>query len=120
MSFIIINHQLPPMPGFVQVTDARVWGTNVCTDVYFNDFIKAGIARDIKKSIIQKNNDLDAKTYRIANITIDLQEALKDKSMSKDLGLCSDPKTYRHYCFDKVDYDFTDFKGLEKRIKTFF
>ena len=37
------------MPGFVEVTIARVRVANVYSGAYFNDFIKAGIARDIKK-----------------------------------------------------------------------
>ena len=51
-SFTIINCQPPPMSGFVETADARVWVSDVYEGVYFNDFIKAGIGNDIKKRII--------------------------------------------------------------------
>ena len=63
--------------------------------------------------------DQDAQAYRITNTTRDLQETLKDKSISEKLGLCSDPGNYAPGCFVEVDYNFDDFKGFEKRIKKF-
>ena len=40
------------MLGFVEVTNAGVWMTNVYAGIYCNDFVKSGIAWDIKKRII--------------------------------------------------------------------
>ena len=40
------------MPGFVETIDARVWVSDSYDGVYFNDFIKTGIANNIKKRII--------------------------------------------------------------------
>ena len=36
----IVNWQPAPGPGFVEITDSRVWQTNVYYEVYFSDFIK--------------------------------------------------------------------------------
>ena len=43
------------MPGFVEVTDARIWVRNVYTGVYFNNFIKSENAQDKKKIIISNS-----------------------------------------------------------------
>lgn len=43
------------MPGFVEVTDARIWVRNVYTGVYFNNFIKSKNAQDKKKIIISNS-----------------------------------------------------------------
>ena len=51
-SFTIINRQPPPAVGFVELTDTRVWVTNVYERVYFNDFIKSGITNGIRKRIV--------------------------------------------------------------------
>ena len=51
-SFTIINRQPLPAVGFVELTDRRVWVTNVYEEVYFNDFIKFGIVNDRKKGLI--------------------------------------------------------------------
>ena len=51
-SFSIINRQPPPQEGITEITDSRVWVTNACEGVYFNDFIKFGITADINKRII--------------------------------------------------------------------
>ena len=51
-SFTIINRQPPPAVGFVEITDTAVWIANNYEGVYFNDFIKSGIAKDIRKGNI--------------------------------------------------------------------
>ena len=49
-TFTVINRQ--PSPGFFEITPNRVWVTDVYEGVYFNDFIKSGLAVDIHKRII--------------------------------------------------------------------
>lgn len=49
-TFTVINRQ--PPPGFFEITANRVWVTDVYEGVYFNDFIKSGLAVDIYKRII--------------------------------------------------------------------
>ena len=51
-SFMIINQQPTPRDGFAEITDSRIWQTNVFEDVYFNDFIKSNLANDILKGVI--------------------------------------------------------------------
>ena len=51
-SFTIINRQPPPAVGFGEITDTSVWVTSIYEGVYFNNFIKFGIANDIRKRII--------------------------------------------------------------------
>ena len=48
-TFAIVNRQLPSAVGFVELSDSRVWQTNVSDGIYFNDFIKANLAEDILK-----------------------------------------------------------------------
>ena len=43
------------MPGFVEVTDTRIWVRNVYTGVYFNNFIKSENVQDKKKIIISNS-----------------------------------------------------------------
>ena len=38
--------------GFAEITDSRIWQTNVYDGVYFNDFIKSNLANDILKRVI--------------------------------------------------------------------
>ena len=51
-NFTIINLQPPPLNDFVELTDARVWVTDVYEGVYFNEYIKSAIFKDIRKIII--------------------------------------------------------------------
>ena len=51
-SFTIVNRQPAPRDGFAEITDSRVWQTNVYDSVYFNDFIKSNLANDILKRVI--------------------------------------------------------------------
>ena len=51
-SFVIINHQPAPRTGFVEITDSKVWQTNVYDGVCFNDYVKSNLVRDILKRII--------------------------------------------------------------------
>ena len=50
--FTIVNRQLATRDGFVEITDSRIWQTNVHDGVYFNDFIKSNLANDILKRVI--------------------------------------------------------------------
>ena len=51
-SFTIINRQPAPKTGFVEITDSRVWQTNVHDGVYFHNFVKSNLAQDILKRMI--------------------------------------------------------------------
>ena len=51
-TFTIVNSQSAPRAGFAEITDSRVWQTNVYDGVYFNDFIKFSLAQDILKRVI--------------------------------------------------------------------
>ena len=50
-SFTIINRQTAPRDGFTEITNSKIWQTNVYEDVYFNDFIKSSLANDILKEL---------------------------------------------------------------------
>ena len=47
-TFTIINRQPPLNAGFVEVTDIRVWTTNVYEGIIFNNFVKLNMVEDIK------------------------------------------------------------------------
>ena len=51
-SFTIINCHPAPRVGFVEVTNSKVWQTSVYEGVYFNEYVKANLARDILKHVI--------------------------------------------------------------------
>ena len=51
-SFTIINRQPAPKTGFVEITNSRVWQTNVHDEVYFDNFVKSNLAQDILKMVI--------------------------------------------------------------------
>ena len=51
-SFTTVNQQPAPRDGFAEITDSRIWQTNVYDGVYFNDFIKSNLANDILKRVI--------------------------------------------------------------------
>ena len=57
--------------------------------------------------------------YRLINVSRDLQEALRDHSMSAELGECSDPDNFVSDCVDEVEYEYDEFKGFQKRIEKF-
>ena len=61
----------------------------------------------------------DLTSYRLINVTRDLQEALRDYSMSKNLRVCSDPENFVSDQLDGIEYNFDKFKGFEKIIKNF-
>lgn len=63
------------------------------------------------------HNDLTS--YGLANVTRSLQEALQHYSMSKDLGVCSDPENFVPNQLDTFEYDYDEFKWFEKRIEKF-
>ena len=50
--FTIVNQQPALRDGFAEITDSRIWKTNVYDGVYFNDFIKLNLADDILKRVI--------------------------------------------------------------------
>ena len=51
------------------------------------------------------------------NITRDLQEALLDRSMSSNLGECSDPENFVSDHVEEIEYDINTFDNFEKKIK---
>ena len=51
-TFTVVNGQPASRAGFAEITDSRVWQTNVHDSVYFNDFIKSNLSQDILKRII--------------------------------------------------------------------
>ena len=61
-SFTIVNWQPATRTGFAEITDNRVWQTNVYEGVYFNDFIKSNLVQDILKKIIQ--NGMTGSSWR--------------------------------------------------------
>ena len=62
-SFIIINCQPAPRTGFIEITDSRVWQTNVYDGVYFNDFVKSNLAQDFLKKVII--NGMTGSSWRV-------------------------------------------------------
>ena len=47
------NNFIPaPRDGFAEITDSRIWQTNVYDGVYFNDFIKSNLSNNILKRVI--------------------------------------------------------------------
>ena len=59
----------------------------------------------------------DLTSYRLINVTRDLQEALQDYSMSKDLRVCSDPENFVSDQLDGIEYNFDKFKGFQKNYR---
>ena len=57
--------------------------------------------------------------YRLMNVTRDLQEALRDHSMSTELGECFGPENFVPDCVDEVEYEYDEFKGFQKKIEKF-
>lgn len=51
-TFTIINRQPPLDVGFVEITSARVWVTNVYDGIYFGEIMKASLAEDIRNRVI--------------------------------------------------------------------
>ena len=47
----IFNRQPAPRVGFEEITDSRVWQTNVYDGVYFNDYVQANLEGDILKRV---------------------------------------------------------------------
>ena len=70
---------------------------------------------DDDETSFQDQNPFD---YRLQNVTLDLQEAMQDKSMWQEFE-CSHPENFVPGCFDGVEYEFDTFDGFEKRIKKF-
>ena len=58
----IVNSQPAPRAGFAEITNSRVWQTNVYDGVYFNNFIKSNLAQDILKRVIM--NDITGGSWR--------------------------------------------------------
>ena len=48
VTFPTLKFQPPEKNGFVEIIDSRVWSTDVYECVYFNDFGRENIERDIK------------------------------------------------------------------------
>ena len=57
--FTIVNRQPTPRV-FSEITNSRIWKTNVYDRVYFHDFIKSNLANDILKRVIM--NDMSGST----------------------------------------------------------
>ena len=60
--FTIVNWQPASGPDFVEITNSRVWQTNVYYGVYFYDFIKSKLDRDILKCVIM--NGISGSSWR--------------------------------------------------------
>ena len=82
-----------------QTSDAGGDGVNY-SDVEFID--------DDKKNVEGQN----LSDYRLINVSRDLQEALRDHSMSAEIGECSDPDNFVSDCVDEVEYEYDEFKGF--------
>ena len=48
----ILNFQPPEQNGFLEITDSRIWSTDIYDCVYFNSFARENIERYIKRRII--------------------------------------------------------------------
>ena len=51
-SFTIINRQPTPLAKLVELTDSRVWQTNVYEGGYFKKYVKANLAQDVLNCVI--------------------------------------------------------------------
>ena len=51
-TFSIVNFQLPPGDDFIDLTNVRIWCTNIYLCDYVNEYIKENIEKDIKQRII--------------------------------------------------------------------
>ena len=51
-TFSTVNFQPQKQNGFVEITDSRIWSADVYECVYFSNFVRNNIERDIKRRII--------------------------------------------------------------------
>ena len=51
-----------PRDGFAEITESRIWQTNVYEGIYFNDFIKSNLANEILKRHIM--NSMSGSSWR--------------------------------------------------------
>ena len=47
-TFSILNFQPPEQNDFVEITDSIIWSSDIYECVYFNDFVRENIEKDIK------------------------------------------------------------------------
>ena len=52
VTVFILSFQPSEQNGLVEITDSRIWSTDIYECVYFNDFVRENIERDIKRRII--------------------------------------------------------------------
>ena len=61
-TFTIINRQTAPRARFADITDCRMWQTNVYDGVFFNDYAKSNLEGDILKRVIM--NGMTGSSWR--------------------------------------------------------
>ena len=64
--FSILNYQPPPEDGFVEVTDIKIWSTDLLY-LCFNDFVKQNIEQDVRKQIIINGQTRSSSRFKIFN-----------------------------------------------------
>ena len=62
-SFAIVNWQPAPRDGFAEITDSRIWQTNVYDGIYLNVFIKSDLNNDILKTVIM--NSMSGSSWKL-------------------------------------------------------
>ena len=64
--------------------------------------------------------DQNPSNYWLMNVSRDLQDALADYSIAKELGLvCSDPENFVPDYIEEIERKYDLFENFEKRIKEF-
>ena len=65
-TFSIVNFQPPPADGLVELTDTRIWSTNVYSFVLFNEFVRNNLKTVIKNRLII--NRLTGSSWRFRRV----------------------------------------------------
>ena len=65
----------------------------------------------------QNGQNQDLRTYRLTNVTRDLQKTLPDQSVYEYSGYCSSPENFVPDSFEDIEYDFDEFVGLKKGLR---
>ena len=69
----IVNFQPAPAIGFVELTDVRIWSTNVYSCIFLNEFARQNIEKYIKEGMIsngQSSSSWRFKRFSHVNIQV--------------------------------------------------
>ena len=61
-TFAIVSFKPTPADGLAELTHIRVWSVNIYSCVYFNEYVKENIQKDIKRRVI--NNSETGSSWR--------------------------------------------------------